>query len=84
MEHMSFNLLKCNDLTIKYNKKIIFKNFTNSFSIGEIYLFYGPSGCGKTSLIKSLGGLINVKNVNKIKCSFSFFSCTLLDNLTVK
>ena len=81
---MSFNLLKCNNLTIKYNKKILFKNFTNSFSIGKIYLFYGPSGCGKTSLIKSLGGLINVKNVNKLKCSFSFFSCTLLDNLTVK
>ena len=84
MEHMPYNLLKCNDLTIKYNKKILFKNFTNSFSIGKIYLFYGPSGCGKTSLIKSLGGLINVKNVNKVKCSFSFFSCTLLDNLTVK
>lgn len=81
---MSFNLLNCNNLTIKYNKKIIFKNFTNSFSIGKIYLFYGPSGCGKTSLIKALGGLINVKNVNKLKCSFSFFSCTLLDNLTVK
>lgn len=49
--------LKIENLTKKYNKKIVLDNVSFEVMSGEFLSILGPSGCGKTTLLKILIGI---------------------------
>lgn len=51
-------LLKCEDVTKKYGKKIAIDNLSLELESGHIVGLLGPNGSGKTTLIKLLNGLL--------------------------
>lgn len=46
------------NLTIKYNDRIILKDFSYTFEASASYVIMGSSGVGKTSLLNAIMGLI--------------------------
>ena len=45
-----------NELTKRFNRNVIFKNFTYTFSKGEVTAVLGPNGSGKSTLLRVLSG----------------------------
>jgi len=52
------SLLKCNDLTKKYGKRLVVKNASLYVESGEIVGLLGPNGAGKTTLFSMILGLV--------------------------
>ena len=57
-------IIKCENLSYKYDSKNGINDFSSEFKSGNIYGLIGPSGAGKTTLIKLLSG--NTKPHNGI------------------
>ena len=55
-------LLKCEDVTKKYGKKIAIDNLSLELESGHIVGLLGPNGSGKTTFIKLLNGLLTPEN----------------------
>ena len=51
--------VKINNLSMKYEKKLIIENFELEILDGELLVLLGASGCGKTSLLKIIAGIID-------------------------
>ena len=51
------NLIKCEDLTLAYEKKIIIDKLSFEINIGSYLCIVGENGTGKSTLIKGLLGL---------------------------
>lgn len=51
--------LKCENLTLGYNSKIIIENLSFSINSGDYLCIVGENGSGKTTLMKALLGLLN-------------------------
>ena len=52
------NIIELKNISIDYNNKPIFKNFSCEFEAGKFYTILGPSGCGKTTLLNIIAGFI--------------------------
>ncbi|MCG3260685.1 MAG: ABC transporter ATP-binding protein, partial [Candidatus Heimdallarchaeota archaeon] len=50
--------VKINNLSMKYEKKLIIDDFELEIIDGELLVLLGASGCGKTSLLKIIAGII--------------------------
>lgn len=53
-------MLKIENASKKYGKKVVLNNITLSFEPGKIYALIGPNGCGKTMILKALAGYIKL------------------------
>lgn len=52
--------LEIRDMTKLYNKKDGVKNINLTVYDKEIVTMLGPSGCGKTTILRSIGGFLNI------------------------
>ncbi len=59
------NILKIENLTKSYDKKIVLKNVNLEIQEGSIFGLIGPNGAGKSTLMKSILGLVK-KDSGKI------------------
>jgi phospholipid/cholesterol/gamma-HCH transport system ATP-binding protein len=50
-------IIKVNDLTVKYDDKVIIDHISFDVNPGEIFVVIGVSGCGKTTLMNHMIGL---------------------------
>lgn len=57
---MEKTILKCENLSKKFGKKLILKNVYFAMKEGDILGFIGPNGAGKTTTIKLILGLQNI------------------------
>jgi heme exporter protein A len=57
-------MLSCQNLTLEFNNKIVFKNLGFSLVPGSIMILRGGNGSGKTSLLKIIAGLLTVTQGN--------------------
>lgn len=57
---MEKTILKCENLSKKFGKKLILKNVSFAMKEGDILGFIGPNGAGKTTTIKLILGLQNI------------------------
>ena len=48
------DIIRCENLTIGYNKKPLIKDINIAVKRGEIVTLIGPNGAGKSTLLKSL------------------------------
>lgn len=55
-------IIKCENISYKYDSQNGINNFSSEFKSGNIYGLIGPSGAGKSTLIKLLSG--NLKSNN--------------------
>lgn len=85
-ECFSYENLKINNLSFKYDKAEVLKRINLEIKKGEITALVGPSGCGKSTLLKLLLRFYEVNDseilyngisINKINTS------SLLDNVTL-
>lgn len=51
-------VIETNNLTKKYDQKVVVNNLSLSIGESEAFGFLGPNGAGKTTTIKMLMGLI--------------------------
>ncbi len=70
-------MIKLKNISKKFGKKIIFKDFSLDIGDTGIYAIKGASGCGKTTLLRMISGLdrkysgdIEFENVSKISYVF--------------
>ncbi len=69
------NTLTVENLSIKYQHKVVIQNLSFNFESGKTYAIFGKSGAGKSTLLKALCGLtayngniyLNNENINEIK-----------------
>lgn len=61
---MENELIKIEDLSMTYGKKIALTNISLSLTSGKIIGLLGPNGSGKTTLIKILNGLLKAYHGN--------------------
>ena len=52
--------LKINDMTMKYGSGDGVEHINLEVREGEIVTFLGPSGCGKTTILRAIGGFLDV------------------------
>lgn len=50
-------LIRCEDLTLRYNNKILFENLNFTINDGDYFCIVGENGSGKTTLMKALLGM---------------------------
>ena len=50
-------MIELNNITKKYDSKLVLDNFSATFKKGTINIVHGPSGCGKTTLFNIISGL---------------------------
>ncbi|MBC1422912.1 ATP-binding cassette domain-containing protein [Listeria seeligeri] len=50
-------MIEINNLSKKFDERIIFDNFSYSIKQGEFIIFSGASGSGKTTLLNMVGGI---------------------------
>ena len=77
------------NLTKKFDKKVIFDNFSYTFSDTGIYVIVGKSGIGKTTLFRIISGLDtkykgSVKGADRSNVSYAFQEYRLFENLNAK
>ncbi|GAT61789.1 ATP-binding cassette domain-containing protein [Paludibacter jiangxiensis] len=80
--------LKINDITKRYDNKILFERISYEIPSGSICLVTGVSGKGKTTLLNIMAGITNseegsIEGVN-VKKAYLFQTPTLLPWLTAK
>ncbi len=70
-------MIRMNNISKRFGKKIIFKDFSLNVDDNGIFALKGPSGCGKTTLLRMIAGLdkkfsgkIEYGNVKKISYVF--------------
>lgn len=81
-------MLKINNISFSFDKKIIFNDFSVELKKGEILAVMGPSGCGKTTLLGLVAGLHKPQKgeiINSFeKIAYVFQEPRLFPWLTVK
>lgn len=50
-------LIRCENLSLRYNNKILFENLNFSIDEGDYFCIVGENGSGKTTLMKALLGM---------------------------
>lgn len=55
-------ILEIDNITIKYDNKIVLYNFSMEVERGSSVAVVGASGCGKSSLLKAIIGIIPINN----------------------
>ncbi|MBO4571353.1 MAG: ABC transporter ATP-binding protein [Bacteroidales bacterium] len=76
------------NISVRFDGKAVFKNFTLDFPEGSVCCIKGPSGCGKTTLLNVLAGLLTpdsgeVTGLEGRTVSFAFQESRLLPWKTV-
>lgn len=56
--------INCNDVTIGYDSKIVFKNLSFNINERDYLLIIGENGCGKSTFVKTLLGLTPILKGN--------------------
>lgn len=51
-------VLKCENITKRYQSQIVLNNFNMTINQGDIYGFVGENGSGKTTIIRIISGLV--------------------------
>lgn len=75
LKHHSSKLLELNNVTLKYDDKIVFENVSFTAKHGDRIALCGQNGSGKTSLIKLILGEITGYEGNVTKASGLKISC---------
>ena len=57
-------MIRYENVTKKYDKKIVVDSFSLNIEKGEFVVFIGPSGCGKTTTLKMTNRLIKMNRGN--------------------
>jgi len=68
-------MLTVENLSIKYQHKVVIQNLSFNFESGKTYAIFGKSGAGKSTLLKALCGLtayngniyLNNESINELK-----------------
>lgn len=77
---INFKKIKISNLSFKYGKKIIFKNFSTTINKNQKVGIIGESGSGKTTLINLFLGLLKLdKGVIKLIDKNNRFITTIID-----
>ena len=63
-------LLRCENLTVRLDRKTVIEGFTDDFAAGTLSVLSGPNGAGKTTLLRALARALATSA-----------GCLLLDNL---
>lgn len=50
------------ELSVGYERNIIFENLNASIELGKITTIIGPNGCGKSTLLKTIGRILKKEN----------------------
>ncbi len=50
-------MIEFQNVSLKFDEKVIFNNYQQVFEAGKIYCLIGPSGCGKSTLLRLACGL---------------------------
>lgn len=93
-------MIRYENVTKKYDRKIVVDSFNFNVNKGEFVVFIGPSGCGKTTTLKMTNRLIkmnigkihiNGENINKVdpidlrrKIGYVIQQIGLFPNMTIK
>lgn len=80
--------LEINELTKRYNDKIIFDKFSIDFLSDKVNCIVGQSGCGKSTLLNIIAGLIPkdggiIQEININDISYIFQEDRLIEWLTI-
>ncbi|MDE7084013.1 MAG: ABC transporter ATP-binding protein, partial [Clostridia bacterium] len=51
-------MIKIENLTVKYGKKVVYNNFSLQADGNKVTSILGESGCGKTTLLNAVAGLL--------------------------
>lgn len=70
-------MIRINNLSIRYDKKEVIKDFSLEINKGDFIFIKGQNGSGKTTLLKTIAGLISYdngsidyQNINREKISY--------------
>jgi len=53
------SLIQLQNVSLKFDTKTIYDNYSYTFEKGKIYCIMGKSGCGKTTMLRLMCGLLN-------------------------
>ena len=82
-------MIKLNNISVSFDKKLVVDNFSFEFKAGKKYAIMGESGCGKTTILNTIAGLVKLNSGEiakpaNCKISYVFQEPRLFDWLTVK
>ena len=52
-------MLRVDDLSVRYGKKLVIDHVSAGFKPGRIYGLVAPNGCGKSTLLRAMAGTGN-------------------------